>query len=119
MEAGSGLAFIGADSQVAYMLETATSKGDSIRFDPWKARRKPSNCSVSCWRRRNARTSRSDSQEASDKVNDARDNDDSIRSKQRDGKTEVSQPNRIREERKTNGKTCRLKTRPTPSSAQY
>lgn len=28
--------------------------------------------------------------------------------------------NRIREERKkTNGKTCRLKTRPTPSSAQY
>ncbi|GDY99559.1 hypothetical protein MCC01983_06390 [Bifidobacteriaceae bacterium MCC01983] len=52
-------------------------------------------------------------------MNDARDNDDSIRSKQRDGKTEVSQPNRIREERKTNGKTCRLKTRPTPSSAQY
>lgn len=34
VEAGSGLAFIGADSQVAYMLETATSKGDSIRFDP-------------------------------------------------------------------------------------
>lgn len=38
VEAGSGLAFIGADSQVAYMLETATSKGDSIRFDPMEGR---------------------------------------------------------------------------------
>lgn len=38
VEAGSGLAFIGADSQVAYMLETATSKGDSIRFDPMEGK---------------------------------------------------------------------------------
>lgn len=38
VEAGSGLAFIGADSQVAYMLETAMSKGDGIRFDPMEGR---------------------------------------------------------------------------------
>lgn len=38
VEAGSGLAFIGADSQVAYMLETATSKGDGIRFDPMEGK---------------------------------------------------------------------------------
>lgn len=38
VEAGSGLAFVGADSQVAYMLETATSKGDSIRFDPMEGK---------------------------------------------------------------------------------
>lgn len=35
VENGSGLAFIGADGQVAYMLETAMSKGDGIRFDPY------------------------------------------------------------------------------------
>lgn len=34
VEAGTGLAFIGADPQVAFMLEAATSKGDGIRFDP-------------------------------------------------------------------------------------
>lgn len=38
VEAGSGLAFIGADSQVAYMLETAMSKGDGIRFDPMEGK---------------------------------------------------------------------------------
>ena len=81
VENGSGLAFIGADGQVAYMLETAMSKGDGIRFDPMEAGRTPSDCSGSCWKPRNARTSRSDSQAdqaASDKVI----NDDSIRSKQ-------------------------------------
>lgn len=38
MEAGSGLAFIGADSQVAYMLETAVKNGDGIRFDPMEGK---------------------------------------------------------------------------------
>lgn len=38
VENGSGLAFIGADGQVAYMLETAMSKGDGIRFDPMEGR---------------------------------------------------------------------------------
>lgn len=38
VEAGSGLAFIGANGQVAYMLETAMSKGDGIRFDPMEGR---------------------------------------------------------------------------------
>lgn len=34
VEAGSGFAFVGADSQVAFMLETAMSENDGIRFDP-------------------------------------------------------------------------------------
>lgn len=34
VENGSGLAFIGADSQVAFMLETAMAGNDGIRFDP-------------------------------------------------------------------------------------
>lgn len=38
VENGSGLAFIGADGQVAYMLETAMSKDDGIRFDPMEGR---------------------------------------------------------------------------------
>lgn len=38
VENGSGLAFIGADGQVAYMLETAMSKGDGIRFDPMEGK---------------------------------------------------------------------------------
>lgn len=38
VENGSGLVFIGADGQVAYMLETAMSKGDGIRFDPMEGR---------------------------------------------------------------------------------
>ena len=38
VEAGSGFAFVGADSQVAFMLETAMSKGDGIRFDPMEGR---------------------------------------------------------------------------------
>ena len=63
VENGSGLAFIGADGQVAYMLETAMSKATASVSTLWRAGRKPSDCSVSCWRRRNARTSRSDSQE--------------------------------------------------------
>lgn len=34
VEASSGLAFLGADSQVAFMLETAMAENDGIRFDP-------------------------------------------------------------------------------------
>lgn len=34
VEAGSGFAFVGADSQVAFMLETAMAENDGIRFDP-------------------------------------------------------------------------------------
>lgn len=34
VEAGSGFAFVGADSQVASMLETAMAENDGIRFDP-------------------------------------------------------------------------------------
>lgn len=34
VEAGTGLAFLGADAQVAFMLETAVKNGDGIRFDP-------------------------------------------------------------------------------------
>lgn len=34
VEAGSGFAFVGADSQVAFMLETAMAGNDGIRFDP-------------------------------------------------------------------------------------
>ena len=38
MEAGSGLAFPGADSQVAFMLETGMNNGDGIRFDPMEGK---------------------------------------------------------------------------------
>lgn len=34
VEASSGFAFVGADSQVAFMLETAMAENDGIRFDP-------------------------------------------------------------------------------------
>ena len=34
VEAGSGFAFVGADSQVASILETAMAENDGIRFDP-------------------------------------------------------------------------------------
>lgn len=34
VEASSGFAFVGADSQVAFMLETAMAGNDGIRFDP-------------------------------------------------------------------------------------
>lgn len=34
VEAGSGFAFVGADSKVASMLETAMAENDGIRFDP-------------------------------------------------------------------------------------
>lgn len=38
VEAGSGLAFVGADAQVASMLETAVKNGDGIRFDPMEGK---------------------------------------------------------------------------------
>lgn len=38
VEASSGLAFVGADSQVAFMLETAMSENDGIRFDPMEGK---------------------------------------------------------------------------------
>lgn len=38
VEAGSGLAFPGADSQVAFMLETGMNNGDGIRFDPMEGK---------------------------------------------------------------------------------
>lgn len=34
VETGTELAFLGADAQVAFMLETAMAKNDGIRFDP-------------------------------------------------------------------------------------
>ena len=34
VEASSGFAFVGADSQVAFRLETAMAENDGIRFDP-------------------------------------------------------------------------------------
>lgn len=38
VEAGTGLAFLGADSQVAFMLETGMNNGDGIRFDPMEGK---------------------------------------------------------------------------------
>lgn len=38
VENGSGLAFIGADGQVAFMLETAMAENDGIRFDPMEGK---------------------------------------------------------------------------------
>lgn len=38
VEASSGLAFLGADSQVAFMLETAMAENDGIRFDPMEGK---------------------------------------------------------------------------------
>lgn len=38
VEAGTGLAFPGADAQIAFMLETAVKNGDGIRFDPMEGR---------------------------------------------------------------------------------
>lgn len=38
VEAGTGLAFPGADSQVAFMLETGMNNGDGIRFDPMEGK---------------------------------------------------------------------------------
>lgn len=38
VEAGSGFAFVGADSQVAFMLETAMAENDGIRFDPMEGK---------------------------------------------------------------------------------
>ncbi len=37
-EASSGFAFVGADSQVAFMLETAMAENDGIRFDPMEGK---------------------------------------------------------------------------------
>lgn len=38
VEASSGFAFVGADSQVAFMLETAMAENDGIRFDPMEGK---------------------------------------------------------------------------------
>lgn len=38
VEAGTGLAFLGADAQVAFMLDTGMDNGDGIRFDPMEGR---------------------------------------------------------------------------------
>ena len=38
VEAGTGLAFLGADAQVAFMLDTGMDNGDGIRFDPMEGK---------------------------------------------------------------------------------
>lgn len=38
VEAGTGLAFPGADAQVAFMLDTGMDNGDGIRFDPMEGK---------------------------------------------------------------------------------
>lgn len=89
VENGSGLAFIGRTVKWRTCWRPPCRKATASVSTLWRAGRTPSDCSGSCWKPRNARTSRSDSQAdqaVSNKTNNARDNDDSIRS----GKTEVS-----------------------------
>lgn len=38
VEAGTGLAFLGADAQVAFMLDTGMDNGDGLRFDPMEGK---------------------------------------------------------------------------------